>query len=573
LHDVSLQINDFIERVTPPEALQQAAQRYAADTLRSLELPEQRAAAVARQVARGHLPALLQGTRQLASVASASVRAMVKQYLSRAADSAIGLRGGEAVGASGLTSAQPLDAANATATALCGTPVSVRQLNNADDPAWYRPPRRGKPTPIVFPKMSSVPVSGNLVLRHLAQPDAPLEHVSLRLLLRDSTPDVALGKVAVHQLLSGVEGHRTLANRLWDDYAVRLTWSAWAGSIVLVMEGTQQGIGLALRQVRRALAFVAKPPTQTVENAKQAAAAEQGVGEARSLLDQAQSRLGTLFSYRSEQSMNLDLQSRIRAITPKQLAAFWSAVNARGEFALSWAGRTSLADAQRAALSLMPPSLPRRPAAPRPTTGLRPRIWVFDDDRANVDLQVLWPSRGKHPPQSREGQLLAGIAWAAKELGNLNAARPHNPTTQFTLEHQSLADADVYSVFLQGVGVERLATVLRELDGYFSRLVERVDFAQLSRLGVHDLQRRQLAWFATPASAMALLDNWTLSGESNWYLIDEFDSVGSIRRERMLAAARALSLAQATIIARGPALSIESTLRAANSGECTVVPQ
>jgi hypothetical protein len=322
----------------------------------------------------------------------------------------------------------------------------------------------------------------------------------------------------------------------------------------------------AMRSVRDALQRGCD--TGSFQQAKDAALARLSAMDYRSLLEELQFRVGSPFVTRVASGRLVNTQTRINRLEPKRVAELCGRHTTMSEFDISILGPQSSDLAQRIAAAALSSTWAR--SAPNPYASPRgSRTWIFDaDESKQANFEVIWPSGGT-AAELRAALAVCGVSQAAKALGNLNAARPHNPTTQFTLHHQSLAEGDIEIVSVRGVELGRLEAVLRELDGYFARLMERVDFAQLARLGIHQLQREYWASFAVPVRTLRLLEERSASHARQ--PIDSVDQLGPVSRDRLLEWTRKLTLQRGTIIAEGPAREIEPVLRLVHGGESVVI--
>lgn len=555
---IATAFRNVIERPPTLEALHLAFDQFAVHALSPLSFPEWQAAVLARQVAIGQVPSLTNFTQVASSLAPDPLTAAIKRHLIRPADSTVETRT-RAELRSRDTLPKPVSFADAS-------PV----VQNVDESTWYRPARKGKSASVAFPDVNVRRLAGNLILRHLEKRGEPISRVALRFILRDADADPALAQIAAYQLLQAEVSGTSLINRLWREGGVRATWDADSNSLSMRLTGTQERIDQSLQLLRDALQ-TSLTAFGSLDQAKRAVVSRLGAKSNASLLDQLQARVGSPLAADLEPRRLLPLQVRLNGFGPKQVAQFWATYANRSELNVAIIGPHDLGAAERAAALVVPPSWQRANLRSRSTWVVAPRIWILDDaDLQHFELEVLWPSRNTLVG-ARVARALAGVSSAAKAFGNLNAARPRNPTTQFVIEHTSLARGQFDRVAVHGIDMARIETVLRELEGYFLRLTERVDFPQLASVGVHDIQRKQLAWFTSPSRTLDLLDDWGLSGAVDRYFLDDFESVGPIARERLVDFAQSLTLDRATIIARGPASKLEGALRTVNHGQCLVV--
>lgn len=554
---VSARLHQFYDVPAPAAELQIASDRLRVRALTALSLPEYKAIYVVQQVAREEIPHVDGLTTRL-NESLPQIRVSLHDLLTA-------MRRDVQVWANGEL--RPIASDSSAAGGLAPPP----QIG-------YRPPKKGDAFSVTFPQIRVEKLSANLTLRHLEQRGALVSRVVMQALLRDRDVEPATAMVALRALQLADGDQRTLAERLWTDHAVRTSWDITSNGLSIELTGVPQRMNTAVDAVCRALqrVSVSIDGLPSTEQAKLRSSAP----VRQTLLDQLRFAVGSPFAARVDPRRLAGLQVRLDTIQAKQIQELWATYARHGEFAISVIGPESHQEAVRMAAAAVPAAWTH--STPRTRTRISaPRIWILDQSRSllparasenRVDIEVIWPSRDTGA-NLRNALLVASISKAAHALGNLNAARPHNPTTQFVLNHRSLAECEIETVAVDGIDANRLPTVLRELEGYFERLLERVDYPQLVRLGVHDLQRHQLGWFASPERTMGLLQDWSLNGNLVWYAIDNYANLGLVSREQLREWSRRLSLPRATIIARGQPTMIESSLREVNRGELVVVGQ
>jgi len=543
---VSEVIESLDESGFSAEALQIAGEQYWVRSVGSSSTFECRAEQVVQQLAREQAPSVLNGPPRFAPSATQVRQRVTHELLRRSTSDSP--EPGEAFGSAG-GSERP-------------------EVQTPDEPFWYRPPRKGPERAAVFPVMWAKRASSRLVLRQVHDPDPLVSRVVLRGLRRGSDLDPAVALVALSHSLQVGGGGPTVIERLWREHATRATWEVASNTFSVQITASPQRVEPALSVVGQALQHRVAT-TESLMLAKRVALTSAS-RHVRSLLDELLLRVGVPFATRIDSSRLTKLETRLAEVDQQRIEAFWRNFEESGEVDLAIVGLEDREQAQRIAAAALPAAWSHRTPSARPRLGPA-RIWIFDEDRTKtLDLELVWPSHDA-THAARAALAVGALANAAKALGNLNAARPTNPTTQFTLDHRSLAEREVDTVSLSGIELDRLSTILRELDGYFARLIERIDFPQLARLGIHDLQRRQLAWFATPARTLELVHEWTLSGSLVWHPIDDYDNLGLVPRSKLLRWAETLTIPRATVIVKGPARRIETALREVHRGEIVVL--
>ncbi len=555
-------LRDLASGAISTAEVQLASDKFRTQLFEQLGSPERLAPILARQLAIGNeRPSVEDYAADYVRVTPDDIASVIQRYLQRPADSLVELR--------------PLASATSELRTLANvgakaSPAVLLEVQNIDDPFWLRPPRKVAQDSAKVPKINAERLPGNVVLRHFERYGLPAIQVSLQFILRDGQVDTQLALVALCQLLQRGEKATSRIESFWNEYGVQVNAFAGSNRWGLKVTGPQERVEQTLRVLRDTLS--APSGTDTSLAKARNAAVGQGIGLDARLVDVLEYRVGSALMGQWDTRRLASRRSRVDAVDSKQIAGFWAKYASRAELAVSVIGPCNLAEARRIAAAVVPKSWQHALSGPRSTATRAPRIWVLDSEQSNVaDIQVIWPSQETRG-NTRVALALASLSKAARALGNVNTARPRNPTTQFELEIRSVVEADVAMLTVNGVEISRLETVLREMEGYFSRLVERPDYPQLARMGTHDLQRGQLMWFASPTRVAHLLDDWALSGSLHWYPIENYENLGLVSRERIAAFAKSLTLDRATIVARGPAWKLESALRNVNHGEWIVIP-
>jgi predicted Zn-dependent peptidase len=530
-------------------------------TFERLDSPAKLAPILARQLELGR-PALSVADyiSQYAHVTAVELADVARRCLLRSADAAVELRHVD------LAESKSPSFARETSVA----PENVAEIQSPDDSFWLRPPRRTRHMSGGFiQKYSTGSMPGNVSFVHLEKFDVPTMQAKWRFLLRSGDFDPELARVAMFELGQGDDRTPSLADRLWNDFAVTFRWRVESNSLSIQLNGPQPRVEQALRAIRKAL-NAPHGEAAKLEKAKRAAEAYR-FRSGDSLFERLDQGVACPLVRKWDRNRLNTRHERISAVGTRQIAAFWAAVASRTELDVAVISPSSADEAQKMATAIIPASWQPVTRQTEPAAA-PPRIWVLDEEQTDsVDIQVIWPVANKQT-DIQLAAALTGLSKAAKALGNVNAARPRNPTTQFTLDTRAFVETHGAMVTATGIELGRLETVLRELDGYFVRLVERVDFPHLARLCKHDLERGVTEWFASTSSSMSYLNDVGLGGAFGISALVYPGHTGVASRDSIAAFAKSLTLDRATIVARGPALRLEPVLRNVNHGEWIVVP-
>ena len=530
-------------------------------TFERLDSPARLAPILARQLALGRsVLSVTDYISQYGQVTAVELADVVRRFLLRSADAAVELRHVDVVESKSPTSARETSVAS----------KDVGEIRSPDDSFWLRPPRRTKHVSGGFiQKYSTGTMRGNVAFVHLEQFDVPTMQAKWRFLLRSGDFDPQLARTAMFELVQGDEKIPSLADRLWNDFAVTFRWRVESNSLSIQLNGLQMRVERALRVIRKAL-NAPHGEAAKLEKAKQAAAAYR-FRPGDSLFERLDQGVASPLVRKWDRKRLTARHERIAAVGTRQIAAFWATIANRTQLDVAVISPSIADEAQKMATAIIPASWQPVAWQIEPAAAL-PRIWVLDEEQNDlVDIQVIWPVANRQT-EIQLAAALTGLSKAAKALGNVNAARARNPTTQFVLDTRAFVETHGAVVTVDGVEIGRLETVLRELEGYFLRLVERVDFPHLARLCKHDLNRGVTEWFASTASRMSYLDNLGLSAPFGLSALVYPTQVGVASRDSIAAFAKSLTLDRAIIIARGPALRLEPVLRNVNRGEWIVVP-